>query len=254
MRVVAVLQARMGSSRLPGKVMLPLAGEHVLTHDVRRLQAADTVDCVVVATSTEGRDDIVARYAERAGAGVHRGSEADVLGRMYDAAVAADADVVVRATADNPLIPPAVVDRVVDAVSGPDGANYAGNTLEKTFPLGLIAEAFDRESFETVEARSTESHQREHVTQYYHEHPDSFVLDNVVWSDVYEWQPPLGEDEVRLTLDEADDYELLRAVYSDVPVDERGIVPVRRALQFVADNDLAGVNLHVEQPTVQRNE
>jgi spore coat polysaccharide biosynthesis protein SpsF len=234
--------------------MLPLAGDHVITHDVRRLQAAETVDQVVVATSTERRDDILARYAQRAGASVHRGSEEDVLGRMYDAAVAHDADIVVRATGDNPLIPPAVVDRVVNTVAAPGGVNYAGNTLEKTFPLGLIAEAFDQESFETVEAESTKPHQREHVTQYYHENPDAFALENVVWSDVYGWQPPLGEDEVRLTLDESDDYELLRAVYEGVAPDERGIVSVREALDFVAENGLAELNRHVEQPAVQREE
>ncbi|AUV81812.1 hypothetical protein C2R22_09265 [Salinigranum rubrum] len=105
MNVVAVIQARMGSSRLPGKVMLPLDGRHVLEHVVRRTAAATSIDEVVVATSENGADDIIARYAERAGATVFRGSETDVLDRMYHAAKGAEADVVVRITADCPLIP-----------------------------------------------------------------------------------------------------------------------------------------------------
>jgi len=252
MNVVAVVQARMGSGRLPGKVMLPLDGDHVLTHDVRRLRAAETVDEVVVATSTEGRDDIVARYAERAGATVFRGSETDVLGRMHGAAAAAGAEVVVRATADDALVAPAVVDATATAVA--DGADYAANTIERTFPQGLVVEAMGMDSFDTVEARSEEPHQREHVTQYYLEHPDAFDRVNVRWADVYDWDPPLGRGEIRLALDEADDYELLRAVYQGVDRDERGIVPVRRALEYVTDQGLAGLNDHVDQTAVRGDE
>jgi spore coat polysaccharide biosynthesis protein SpsF len=252
MHTVAVVQARMSSTRLPGKVMLPLDGEHVLTHDIRRLQAAAAVDEVVVATSTAECDAIVARCAERAGAAVHRGSETDVLGRMCDAARDHAADVVVRATADDALVPPAAVDTGVRAVC--DGADYAANTIVRTFPQGLIVEAFSIGSFETVASRSTEPHQREHVTQYYLEHPASFVRENIDWSTVYDWDPPLGRGEVRLALDEPDDYELLRAIYRNVDRDERGIVPVRAAIEYVARNGLADTNRHVGQTQLRGDE
>jgi spore coat polysaccharide biosynthesis protein SpsF len=252
MHAVAVVQARMGSTRLPGKVMLPLAGEHVLVHDVRRLRAAERIDEVVVATSDLARDDVVARCAERAGASVFRGDEADVLGRMHGAATTHDADVVVRATGDDPLLSPELADALVRAVA--DGADYAGNTLERTFPRGLILEAVSMDSFDRVESASTEPHQREHVTQYYLEHPDSFDLQNFVWSDVYDREPALGRDEVRLALDEADDYELLRAVYEGIEPDERGIVPIHDAIEYVAREGLADTNLHVSQTQVQGDE
>jgi spore coat polysaccharide biosynthesis protein SpsF len=242
----------MGSTRLPGKVMLPLAGEHVLVHDVRRLRAAERIDEVVVATSDLARDDIVARCAERTGASVFRGDEADVLGRMHGAAAAHDADIVVRATGDDPLVSPEVADALVRAVA--DGADYAGNTLERTFPQGLILEAVSMGSFDRVEAASTEPHQREHVTQYYLEHPDEFDLRNIVWSDVYEGVPALGRGEVRLALDEADDYELLRAVYEGVEPDGRGILPVQDAIEHIAREGLADTNLHVDQTKVQGDE
>lgn len=232
--------------------MLPLAGEPVLTHDVGRVRAAETVDRVVVAAPDRTRDDIVARCAGRAGAAVYRGSETDVLGRMFGAALAHDADAVVRVTADDALVSPATIDAVVRAIER--GADYAANTVERTFPQGLVVEAFTVESFRTVEARSDEPHQREHVTQYYLDHPGEFDRDNVVWSDVYDRAPPLGRGEVRLALDEPDDYELLRAVYAGVDYDDRGIVPVRDALRYVAANDLADLNLHVRQTEVRGNE
>lgn len=252
MHAVAVIQARTGSTRLPGKVLFPLAGESVLTHDVRRLDAAARVDEVVVATSTADRDDVVARTAERAGATVYRGSESDVLGRMHEAATAADADAVIRATGDDPFVSPALADELLARVA--DGADYAANTIDRTFPQGLILEAVSMDSFDEVEARSTEPHQREHVTQYYLEHPHRFEMANVVWSDVYDWDPALGRGEVRLALDEAADYELLRRVYEGVAPDERGIVGVRDAIQYVADNDLADINESVGQTKVQGDE
>ena len=252
MHTVAVIQARMGSTRLPGKVMLPLAGEHVITHDVRRLQAATAVDEVVVATSREGADDILTRYAERAGASVFRGSEPDVLGRMHAAASEHGADAVIRATGDDPLVSPAVADALAAEVA--DGADYAANTLERTFHQGLVLEAMSMEGFDRVEAESTRAHQREHVTQYYLEHPDEFDRRNVVWSDVYDWEPALGRSELRLALDEADDYELLRAVYDGVEPDDRGILPVRDAIAYAAEQDLADLNRHVQQTKVQGDE
>ena len=252
MHVVAVIQARTGSTRLPGKVLYPLDGEHVLTHDVRRLRAAETVDEVVVATSTSDPDDAVAEAAERADATVYRGSESDVLGRMYGAAEEAGAGVVVRATGDDPLVSPAAVDAVAEAVAS--GADYAGNTIDRTFPQGLIIEAVSMSSLRAVESTATEPHHREHVTQYYLEHPDSFERRNVVWSDVYGWEPALGRDEVRLALDEPADYELLRRVYDGVEYDERGILPVRSAIEYVDREGLASVNLAVEQTKVQGDE
>lgn len=251
-RVVAVVQARMGSTRLPGKVLLPLAGEHVLTHDVRRLQATETVETVVVATSTAGRDDIVARYAERAGAAVHRGPEDDVLGRLHAAAREADADVVVRATGDDPLVAPAVVDACVERVHA--GADYAANTIDRTFPQGLVVEAFSMDSFDRVEAASDDPHQREHVTQYYLEHPGRFDRENVAWEEVYDRPLPCDRRDVRLALDEPDDYELLRGVYEGVEPDERGILPVRDTIEYALAEGLTEWNSHVGQTKVQGDE
>jgi spore coat polysaccharide biosynthesis protein SpsF len=242
----AIIQARMGSTRLPGKVMLPLAGDHVLTHNVRRVSAADHVDNVVVATSEQTADDIVARYAARAGADVHRGSESDVLGRMYDAARNADADIVVRITGDCPLVDPDTIDEVVSRIV--DGnAEYAANITERTFPRGLDVEAFTFESFERVHEEATEPHHREHVTPYYREDPDRFTTESVVSADVFDKPQFQNRDDLRLTLDEADDYEVLRKIYENVPFDH--ILPTREAIRYADENDLMSLNSTVEQKT-----
>lgn len=250
MRTVAVIQARMGSTRLPGKVMLPLDGEHVLTHDVRRTDAAETVDEVVVATSTETADDIVGRYASRAGATVFRGSESNVLDRMFRAATQADADAVVRITADCPLIDPDVIDEVVGRLAETD-ADYATNILERTFPRGLDVEAFTFESFERVHEASSESHHREHVTPYYREREDLFTHASVTSNDVFDSPRMQDRTDLRLTLDEADDYELLRRIYEGV--DWSGLLDVRDAVEYADANDLTTVNRDIEQKTYEED-
>ena len=242
----AIIQARMGSTRLPGKVMLSLADNHVLTHDVQRVSAADYVDNVVVATSKQTADDIIARYASRAGANVHCGSESDVLGRMYDAARNADADIVVRITGDCPLVDPDTIDEVVSRIVDGD-AEYAANITEQTFPRGLDVEAFTFESFERVHEEATEPHHREHVTPYYREDPDRFVTESVVSADVFDEPQFQNRDDLRLTLDEADDYEVLREIYENVPFDD--VLPTREAIRYADESDLMSLNAAVEQKT-----
>ena len=250
MKVVAVIQARMGSTRLPGKVMLPLAGEHVLSHDIRRVNAASCVDETVVATSTGKQDDIVKRYASREGATVFRGSENDVLGRMFGAARKTDADVVVRVTADCPLVAPEIIDAVVERLIETD-AEYACTTIERTFPRGLGVDAFTMDSFESVEERSDEPHQREHVVPYYHEHNDRFDTEIVTSEDVYTDARYQDRTDLRITLDEADDYEFFRRLYSEMEWDD--IIDTRRAIDYIDEHDLDQINSSVQQKTVSNS-
>lgn len=244
MKIVAIIQARMGSTRLPGKVMLPLAASHVLTHDVRRVSQAESIDEVVVATSTKTADDIVARYAHRASATVFRGSEDDVLDRMFSAATEADAETVVRITGDCPLIDPDVIDAMVDRLTT-KSVDYCSNTFERTFPRGLDAEVFTYESFEHVYENAKEPHHREHVTPYYNEREDLFDYASVTSQEVFEESWMQNRTDLRLTLDEADDYELLRAVYENVNYDD--ILDVRDAVQYIDENKLYELNEHVKQ-------
>lgn len=246
MDAIAVIQARMGSTRLPGKVMLPLDGTHIIEHDIRRALAATAVDRVVVATSFHPPDDLVARYAQRAGADVYRGSEDDVLGRLHKAALEHDADIVVRLTGDNPFVEPKLISTAVRRVR--DGVDYASNKVERTWPIGVDAEAFTFESFDLIESKAREPHHREHVTPYYHEQSEEFDIENITVEDVYASRPFDAGTELRLTLDEPSDYELYRRVYEAVDYDD--IIDVRDAVEYVVENDLQSRNTDVEQKTL----
>jgi spore coat polysaccharide biosynthesis protein SpsF len=236
----------MGSTRLPGKVMLSLDGSSVLTHVIRRARAADAVDRVVVATTFHPPDDIVARYAEREGAGVFRGSEDDVLGRLRRAAKEYDAEIVVRLTADNPFVEPKLISAIIRRVRS--GVDYASNKVERTWPIGVDAEAFTPNSFDQVATEGREAHHREHVTPYYHENPDIFDLQNVTVEDVYGERPFEAGPELRLTLDEVSDYELYRHVYEAIEFCE--IIDVRDAVRYIVENDLGSMNTDVQQKTL----
>jgi len=227
-------------------MMLPLAGEHVLTHDIRRVSAADHVDEVIVATTKKTADDIIYRYATRVGAMVFRGSESDVLGRIYDAAQTTNAEIIVRITGDCPLVDPDTIDAVVTSVVE-DGIDYAANIFERTFPRGLDVEAFSFESFERVHQKATEPHHREHVTPYYREEANRFTTERIISTEVFDEQQFQNRDDLRLTLDEAADYEVLRTIYENVAFDD--ILPIREAIRYVDQNDLMSLNAAVEQKT-----
>lgn len=244
MKTAAIIQARMGSTRLPGKVMLPLDGSHVLTHDVQRVRKADTVDEVIVATSTETADDIVARYADDAGATVFRGSEDDVLDRVFSAATDANAETVVRITGDCPLIDADVINTMVNRLAAEE-IDYCSNTFERTFPRGLDVEAFTYESFECVYENAKEPHHREHVTTYYRENDDQFDLVSVTSEEIFDESWMQDRADIRLTLDEADDYELLREVYDQVKYEH--ILSIKDAVSIIDDQDLHKLNADVKQ-------
>lgn len=174
-----MVQARMASTRLPGKVMMDVAGMPLVAHTLRRLAAAERVDRIVLATSDGAVDDPLVALAEEEGVVWHRGSEADVLRRVLDAASAAGADAVVRITGDCPLLDPGVVDRVVDELLA-GGCDYASNVMRRTYPKGLDAEALWRDTLERLDRLATSPESREHVTWFaYQERPDLFLLRSV---------------------------------------------------------------------------
>lgn len=242
--IVAIIQARMGSTRLPGKVMLPLSGRHVLDHVTNRVGQASRIDSLVVATSEEQQDDIIARFAPKFDAKLYRGPEADVLERLFGAAAEHDADTVVRITADCPLLAPTVIDSVVDTLDR-TGADYASNIEHRTFPRGLDVEAFTFESFEQVREEATDPHYREHVTPYYREESTRFTTRSVSSEQVFDDPQLQNRSDLRLTLDEAADYEVLHTIYENVTFDE--ILPISEAIRYVDEDNLMDLNASVEQ-------
>jgi spore coat polysaccharide biosynthesis protein SpsF (cytidylyltransferase family) len=207
-RPVAIIQARMASHRLPGKVLLPIADRPMLALIVERVRQAATVREAVVATSTDAADDPIAAWCAASDVRVVRGSHDDVLDRYRLAAHATDAAVIVRITADCPLSDPDVIDQVVDAFVRA-GADYASNVHPPTFPDGFDVEVFSRAALERACAMASRAYQREHVTSVMTERPSRFRRVNVARSrDLSAW---------RLTVDEPEDLTLIRQLLSAWP-------------------------------------
>jgi len=204
--VLVVIQARMGSTRLPGKVLADLGGRPSLGLQLARLERLDDAR-VVVATSDEARDDAVAELAERQGAPVVRGPEADVLTRFGLALAAHPADEVVRLTADCPLTDPDLV-RAVLALRRQTDADYAGNTLIRTFPDGLDVEVMTADALRTALAEATDDLDREHVTRFLVRQPRRFRLANL--------RGPVSLADERWTVDTADDLARLRTIVASL--------------------------------------
>ncbi len=202
--IVAIIQARMGSTRFPGKTLADLAGRSMLSRVVQRVRLVPTIDQVVVATSTSAGDAAIADFCERDGIPCFRGSEGDVLDRFYNAAKNYGADIVVRITADCPLIDPAVIDRVVERFRS-EGCDYASNTLRYTYPDGLDTEVFSIAALERAWREARKPSEREHVTPYLR--AGGFRVVNV------EGDLPLHGNQQRWTVDHPGDLDFVRRVY-----------------------------------------
>lgn len=200
-RTVALIQARMSSTRLPGKVLAELAGQPLLVTMVHRARRARLLDEVVVVTSTDASDDPIATVLAQAGLPVYRGELHDVLQRYATAATASQADEIVRLTGDCPLIDPQLIDAVV-AARRSAGADYATNTAPPSFPDGLDVECFTRAVLDRAARHAALPSEREHVTPWMRNADNGCVQANV--------QAIADFSGLRLTVDYADDLEVVR--------------------------------------------
>jgi spore coat polysaccharide biosynthesis protein SpsF len=204
--VVAVIQARMGSTRLPGKIMMDVENRPMLWHVVDRLGRCNMLNKVVVATSDRRSDDAVEKFCEKHSFNIFRGDENNVLARYYSAAEKYAADVVVRITGDCPLIDPEVVDKAVGAYlerqADHDGAS---NIIKRTYPRGLDTEVFSFKALHGCHKGAHREYQREHVTVYMYEHPEIFNIHSV--------ENGIDLSGMRWTVDEGSDLDFVRAIY-----------------------------------------
>jgi len=179
LRVVAIVLARLGSKRFPGKVLAHLHGKALLMHVVDAARKAESVDEVVVATSSKGGDDRLAIVAQDAGVSVFRGCESDVLARFVYATHEYQADIAVRLTVDNPLVTAQIIDQVVYRHIE-TGADYTCNFLPSALPDGLEVEVLSRGSIDILAERAKTAEEREHVTRFIRTHQTEFHMQNVV--------------------------------------------------------------------------
>jgi spore coat polysaccharide biosynthesis protein SpsF len=234
-RVGIIVQARMGSTRLPGKVLLPLADRPMLAFLLERLRRSRRAHEIVVATTVNAQDDPVAELAAGEGAACFRGDEDDVLGRYQGAAKSRGLDVVVRVTADCPLMDPELVDEMIAEFLGRrDGLDYISNTLVRTFPRGLDVEVFSAAALDWAHRFADKPYQREHVTPYLYQYglTDQFLR---------------AEDAsaFRVTVDTAADLDVVRRVVAAAPGQSLG----HRALAALLRSrpDIAELNREVRQ-------
>ena len=239
--IVAVIQARMGSSRLPGKVLKDINGRTMLARVVRRASRSTLVNKVIVATTTAPRDKAIIDECDSLGVPSFCGSEQDVLDRYYRAAKLFYAEAVVRITSDCPLVDPEIIDQVIQAFRK-DGADYASNTIVGTYPRGLDVEVFTFSALEKAWREARETYQRVHVTPYFYQNPELFRLVPVTGAE--------DNSNYRWTVDTEEDLNLVRTVYARMNRDDS--FSWRDVLNLMKiEPELADINRHIQQKSLE---
>jgi spore coat polysaccharide biosynthesis protein SpsF len=239
MNIDAIIQARMGSTRLPGKVLMPLGSAPVLDHVLARCRRSRELREVVVATTTLPEDDVIVRHCERLGARVFRGSSGDVLARYAGVVQALGSGAIVRVTSDCPLVDPGVIDEMIVRFQAlrepPSRCDYLSNSLQRTFPRGLDAEVVASTALLQAAGEAAAPEEREHVTPFVYRRPERYAI--------HHWHAPVDASEHRWTLDTREDHELLSRIFD--------------ALESAADTAtwrdvLALVQRHPDWPQINR--
>jgi spore coat polysaccharide biosynthesis protein SpsF len=242
-KVVAIIQARTGSTRLPGKVLMDLCGKTVLGHVISRVKKSREIDEIVIATTNLEKDDAVVEEAKKYRVKYFRGSEDDVLSRYYLAGKKNCADIVVRITSDCPLIDPVIVDEIVEFYkeNSYDLVTNAGTDLnQRTYPRGLDTEVFSYSVLEEAFNLATEKHQREHVTPYIYENSyNIFYYKNAIDYSRYRW-----------TLDTREDFELIKTIYHYLYKGEHNFFLQDIINLMTRYPELAKINAHIEQKKI----
>jgi spore coat polysaccharide biosynthesis protein SpsF len=242
---VAIIQARFNSSRLRGKILLNLGGMTVLARIIHRTRLAPRVHQVVVATSTRSDDDATEAEARACGVRVSRGPEQDVLERFRAAAAEAiNAQTVIRITADCPLVDPALLNAMLHRweTAREEGVHYLANVINRRYPRGLDLEIFSREGLEIAAREATLEPEREHVTEFFTNHPERFRLENFTWAP--------DHSQYRWTLDTDLDWQFFCQLFEAIgPSSAHPEIPTtEQALQIMADRpDIASLNATVKQ-------
>lgn len=209
LKIAVIIQARMDSTRLPGKVLMPISGKPMVQHVLDRLSFAKKIDMIILAIPNTKENDVLEKFAKENDIIYVRGSEEDVLERYYKAAEKFKVDVIVRITADCPLIDPKIVDLVIEKHLS-SKADYTSNNIKRTFPLGLDMQVFNFDVLERAHKEAKSVFDKEHVVPYIHQRPDIFKLESVEAIGV------LKRPELRLTVDTKEDLQAVRGIYKSL--------------------------------------
>ena len=206
LKVIAIIEARMGSTRLLGKSLKKIMGKPILEILIARVKRSNLITEIVIATSENPNDDAIELLAKRLNVGCFRGSEDDVLGRVLKAAKAYRADHIVELWGDCPLIDPEIIDKMISYYLNND-FDCVGTCLDKTFPWGISALIFPTKILEEISQITQDPVDRENVSNYIYEHPDRYKIGHLPCP------PELNHPEIRLTVDELADFEVVKIIF-----------------------------------------
>ncbi|VDH00944.1 3-deoxy-manno-octulosonate cytidylyltransferase [Lysinibacillus sphaericus] len=240
MKIVAIIQARMTSTRLPGKVLKKVLGKTLLEYQLERVRRSQCIDEIVVATTVNKTDDPIVELCSQLGYSIYRGSEEDVLSRYYEASIKAEADIVVRLTSDCPLVDPEIIDQVIELFkeNQPKFA-YVSNTLERTYPRGMDTEVFSIDALHRTYEEANRNMEREHVTAYMYSNPEKFSLLNK--------KSIVDLSQFRWTVDTEEDFELIRRIIEKIYPNKKEFT-LQNIVNLVQEHqEWSLLNAHIEQ-------
>ena len=239
MKVNAIIQARCGSTRLPNKIFMDIHDAPLLWHVVNRLTYVDLIDNIIVATTTNNKDDLTEEWCKKNEIKCYRGSEDDVLNRFYGAATEFPCDIIVRVTADDPFKEPSVIDRIIKKLID-EQLDLSTNVFPPSYPEGLDCEVFTFDVLEKMEKSTNNPYDREHVTPYIYNNPDKFKIGNVSSTkqlSSYRW-----------TIDSIEDYEMVNAIYDKRKNKSDEILLMEEIFKILEENpEIIEINSNVKR-------
>jgi len=240
MKIVATIEARMNSSRLPGKVLLTVQGKTILELLIERLQKVRLIDEIVVATTRNNNDDLIEDLCKKNNIRIFRGSEKDVMGRVIEAAKSVSADIIVEITGDCPLIDPSIVEQILKIYIA-NKVDYVGNALVRSYPDGMDVQVFSLKTLENSYNMTNDKLDREHVTLHIRNNPEIFSHINVVAP------PEIFNPDLGLTLDEKDDFILIKKIFEKFH-NENKYFSCLEILNYLEENKhLYLINKHIKR-------
>jgi spore coat polysaccharide biosynthesis protein SpsF len=244
MKTCAIIEARMTSSRLPGKILLPIMQRPLLELLIERLKRAPSLDEIIVATTSNPTDDIVEELTSQIGVKCFRGSEEDVLNRVLGAAEKNHCDVIVEITGDCPLIDPEIVENLI-RIYHTNNYDYVSNILKIPYPIGMDTQVFSTAVLQKVAALTDDPVDHEHVSLFIYEHPEIFSLYNV------ESDLPEKYSNLRLTVDTQEDFELIQKIYESLYPKNPSFI-LKDILEFLDKREeLLNIYRHILQKRVR---
>ena len=243
MKILAIIQARMGSTRLPGKIMKEVNGKPLLLYQLERVKKSKLIDKIVIATTTTKKDDLIINFCEQYNVDCYRGSEEDVLARYYEASQQFGGEVIVRLTSDCPIIDPSIIDKTIKYyIDNLPYYDYVSNTIERTYPRGMDVEVFSIKALRKAFLESKLKADREHVTAYMYSNAYKFNIGSV--------SNNLDLSKHRWTVDTIEDFKLIETILHNLNIENR-MFKMEDVINLLDNNpDWFKLNAHIEQKKI----